>query len=131
MLTGKFSGGYTLVEVLVAMTILAMTLTVIMRIFSSGLLSIGISADYAHAVLLAESRLAAATAGPFVPTETEGSDGAHFHWTTTVEEYPVELKGETSTLPVEAFRVTVVVEWRHANAMRHFDLSAIRLAAVD
>ena len=51
---------YTLIEVLVAMMILALSLTVIFRIFGGGLNKIGIASDYARAVMVAESVLAAA-----------------------------------------------------------------------
>ena len=53
------SCGYTLIEVLIAMMILALSLTVIFRIFSGGLRNIGIASDYSHAVMVAESVLAA------------------------------------------------------------------------
>ena len=51
--------GYTLIEVLVAFMILALALTVLMRIFSGGLRNVSVSSDYAVATLIAESRLAA------------------------------------------------------------------------
>ena len=67
------SRGYTLVEVLVAFVILAMTLTVLLRIFSGGVRNIAVSADYARAVLIAESQLAAAGIDePFHAGETGG-----------------------------------------------------------
>lgn len=131
MNTNRHQAGYTLIEVLVALTILAMSLSVLMRIFSAGLSSIGVSADYAHAVLLAESRLAAAAAGPFIPGETQGSDGDRFRWTTLVREYALEGRDDTEALPVEAFMITVVVEWPHGDGARHLDLSTLRLAAAD
>jgi len=49
--------GYSLIEVLVAFTILALTLTVLFRIFSGGLRNVDAAADYAMAVLVAEGKL--------------------------------------------------------------------------
>ena len=60
MLPRRHSRGYTLVEVLVAFVILAMALSVLLRIFSGGVRNVGVSSDYAKAVLIAESRLATA-----------------------------------------------------------------------
>ena len=44
MKTDRRFQGYTLIEVLVAMTILAMSLSVLFRIFSTGLLNVDASA---------------------------------------------------------------------------------------
>ena len=60
MLPRRRSRGYTLVEVLVAFVIMAMALTVLLRIFSGGVRNVALSSDYAKAVLIAESRLATA-----------------------------------------------------------------------
>ena len=59
MRSERRSGGYTLIEVLVAFMIMAMALTVLLRIFSGGVRNIDVSSDYARAVLIAESQLAA------------------------------------------------------------------------
>jgi general secretion pathway protein I len=119
--------GYTLIEVLVAMMILAMALTVLMRMFSGGLQNISTSADYAHAVVLAEAQLAATgSSEATVPGQTYGREDK-FRWTRSVEEYyPVEL-GETETLPVAAYQVTLVVEWPGRARPRRLSLTTIKL----
>ena len=121
------SCGYTLIEVLVAMMILAMALSVLMRIFSSGLQSVSASADYARAVLIAEAQLAATgSTETAVPGEIHGNDDK-FRWTRTVQEYaPTEL-GETQSLPVTPYRVTVVVEWPGRARARRLNLTTIKL----
>jgi general secretion pathway protein I len=50
--------GFSLLEVLVAFAILALSLTVLMQVFSTGLRNISVGEDYTRAVLLAESVLA-------------------------------------------------------------------------
>ena len=47
--------GFSLIEILVAFMILAMSLTVIFRIFSSGTRNVALSEDYAQAVLVTEA----------------------------------------------------------------------------
>ena len=119
--------GYTLIEVLVAMMILALTLTVLMRVFSGGLRNIAVSADYGHAVLLAEAQLAVAgLSEALVPGETHGNDDK-FRWTRTVEEYVANDLAETGKLSVAAFLVTVVVEWPNVGRTRQLNLSTIKL----
>jgi general secretion pathway protein I len=134
-LTNKASvhpvNGYTLIEVLVAMMILAMALTVLMQIFSTGLKSVGTSADYVHAVLLAESRLAVVGSdGTAWPREASGND-RKFRWTTTVEEYEAAesaAAGAPADLSVTAYQVTVVVEWPGPAGRRRVDLSTLKLS---
>lgn len=127
MCTSRPLKGYTLVEVLVAMVILALASTVLMRIFSAGLQSVALSSDYAHAVLLAESQLAAAGAGATItPGETSGIEGT-FHWTRHIAEYIPQDFSKTDQLPVPAYQVTVVVEWPNGENARRLHLSTIKL----
>lgn len=123
------NGGYTLIEVLVAFMILALALTVLLRIFSGGLRNVSVSSDYARAVLVAEAQLATAgVTDALVPGETYGDDGGRFRWTRIVSNYvPYEGYGREA-LPVPAYHITVVVEWPHAGSTRQIDLSTIRLA---
>jgi general secretion pathway protein I len=124
--------GYTLIEVLVAMTILAMSLTVLFRIFSSGLLNIDVSAQYAKAVVIAETQLTAAgLENELRPGHTEGTIDEHYYWLRTVETYVQPGQSTDQDLPVVAFLVTVQVEWQHRGRSRQISLNSIRLAADD
>jgi general secretion pathway protein I len=109
------------------MMILALALTVLMRIFSGGLRNLGVSADYGYAVVLAEAQLAVAgSSEALVPGETRGNDDK-FRWIRTIEEYSAEEFAETDMLPVTAFQVTVVVEWPNVTRTRQLNLSTIKL----
>lgn len=120
--------GFSLIEVLVAFMILAMSLTVIYRIFSGGLRNVTLSEDYARAVLIAESQLAAAgIADPLVHGTTAGDTDERFRWEREIEEYaPWEQDRELSAA-VLAYRVTVNVDWEHAGQTRQVSLSSVRL----
>src|SRR5574340_1761691 len=50
-------GGFTLLEVLVAMVLLSISLVAIFEIFSPNLKGIAKSDDYSHAVIIAESKM--------------------------------------------------------------------------
>ena len=122
------SRGYTLVEVLVAFMIMALALTVLLRIFSSGLRNVGIASDYAEAVLIGESRLATAgiDAG-LAPGETSGVEGDGFHWTRRVTKYEPAVDYATHVNGTRAYFVTVTVTWPNGDKQRSIDLSTVKL----
>jgi general secretion pathway protein I len=125
---GVRQSGYTLIEVLVAFMILVLALTVLMRIFSGGLRNVSVSSDYATATLIAESRLAAAGIDvPLTPGETSGTEGERFEWAVSVQEYAPRPGYRSAVKGVDAYRVTVTVEWPHRDNTRRVDLSTIRL----
>jgi general secretion pathway protein I len=120
--------GYTLIEVLVAFMILALALTVLLRIFSGGLRNVSVSSDYATATLIAESRLAAAGIDvPLVPGETSGTEGERFEWTVSVQDYEPRPGYRSAAKGVDAYHVTVTVEWPHGDNTRRVGLSTVRL----
>ena len=128
MRTSKRANGYTLIEVLVAMMILTMALTVLMQMFSAGLRTIDTSADYARATLVAQSLLAATGSAEVITSgETHGRE-AKFHWIRTVSEYRAEvIDNVESTIPA-AYLVIVVVEWPGRVRPRSLQLTTIKLA---
>ena len=120
--------GFSPIEILVAFMILAMSLTVIFRIFSGGLRNVALSEDYARAVLVAESQLAAiGVSEPLVRGVTLGEWDERFHWQRVIDDYsPWEQDRELSA-QVLAYRVTVNVGWEHAGQARQISLSSVRL----
>ena len=132
MLSSKRQRGFSLIEILVAFMILAMSLTVIYRIFSGGLRNVALSEDYARAVLVAESQLAAiGISEPLVRGVSSGEWGERFRWQRVVEQYqPWEQDKELST-QLLAYSVTVNVDWEHAGRSRQVSLSSVRLKPVE
>jgi general secretion pathway protein I len=122
--------GYTLIEVPVAFMILALALTVLLRIFSGGLRNVSVSSDYATATLIAESRLAAAGIDiPLRPGETSGTEGERFEWTVSVQDYQPWPGYRSAARGLDAYRVTVTVEWPNGDNTRSVGLSTVRLRA--
>jgi len=120
--------GYTLIEVLVAFMILALALTVLLRIFSGGLRNVSVSSDYATATLIAESRLAATGIDDALrPGEISGTEGERFTWTVSVQDYQPWPGYRSAAKGVDAYRVTVTVEWPHGDNTRRVGLSTVRL----
>ena len=123
--------GYSLIEVLVAMMILAMSLTVLFQIFSGGLRNVDVAAQYSRAVIIAETKLAeAGISTELAPGESLGVEHGRFHWRRTVEDYEPFDNIDIDLIPVAAYQVTIAIEWEHRGRMREISLSTIRLKRV-
>jgi len=124
--------GFSLIEILVAFMILAMSLTVIYRIFSGGLRNVALSEDYARAVLVAESQLAAiGISEPLVRGVSAGEWGERFRWQRVVEQYQPWQQNRELVTPLLAYRITVNVDWEHAGSSRQVSLSSVRLKPIE
>jgi general secretion pathway protein I len=131
MMASRHQRGFTLIEILVAFMILALSLTVIFRIFSGGLRNVALSGDYARAVLVAESQLSEISVSePLERGVTSGEWDARFRWERVVEHYLPWEEGKELAAPLLAYRVTVNVDWEHAGRTRQITLRSVRLKKV-
>lgn len=116
---GMRQGGFSLLEVLVAFSILALSMGVLMQIFSGGLRNVGLSEDYARAVAIAETQLAGAgVETPLVAGEASGEFGEKFRWhfvaqplEATLSNVQVPVMGQTVVSPIGLMGLAVTVEW--------------------
>lgn len=132
MQTGCNDRGFTLIEVLVAFMLLALSLTVLMRIFSGGLGNVAVAEDYSRALLLAQSQLAAAgVSEPLSPGELGGTWENRFHWRQSVTPYVPWEPGSNASLPVAAYLVSVIVEWDRSGRSGRIQLESVRLQPVE
>jgi len=123
--------GFTLIEVLVAFAILAVSLVVLLQVFSTGLRNARVAEDYTTATLYAESMLA--TAGleaPLAMGETSGDFDERFRWRLDVLPYEVSDSGE-ETATGRAFQVVVTVSWGDEDDPRDVTLTTLRLAPAE
>jgi len=133
----RASAGFSLLEILVAFVILALTLSVMMRIFSGGLRNVGLADDYSRATLLAESRLAELGVQP-VEGEAEGEFDQKFRWHSTIRPWaddadaqgPEAQPMEAQPLPVRLMEIEVKVAWgEQGGKSREVGLSTLQLAS--
>ena len=123
----RSSEGFSLLEVLVAFSILALSLGVLMQLFSGGMRNTLVGASYSRAVDLAESTLAlAGTEIPLQPGSHSGEEKG-LRWELDIQTYfPEELLAPPAN--IEAFHVSVRVAWDGSGSGRSFSLDTLRLA---
>ncbi len=123
-------GGFSLLEVLVAFAILALSLGVLLQIFQRAMTTTVISADYSRIVALAEAKLA--SVGGDIPLEQGVHTGAPEHgmdWIVSIQPYqPQGWLGEDLAPPLEPFLVTAVASLPTGSGARQVALRSIRLA---
>ena len=126
---GRTQAGFSLLEILVAFSILALSLGVLLEIFSTALRGVALSEHYSKAALLAESRLAdvgadiALESGSFGSGEEEG-----YRWEVSISPYAGEDL-ETGPGSREPLVVQVRVTWDDLGRERRIFAETLRLSA--
>ncbi len=113
--------GFTILEVLAAFVVFAVTLAALLQVFSGGLRDAQLADEYARATLIAQSRLALYTTAE-KPEEggTSGSEGP-YAWTVAAAAYDERKENADAdrsrdlNLRVRLLRVESKVAWRAAD----------------
>ena len=101
-----------MLEILVAFSILAISLGILLKIFSSGVNAAMIAEEYTVATQIAESLMVkTGIEEPLVVGENSGTEVEKYHWRVTVENSPNPADDEENDVAVELLAVRVVVEW--------------------
>lgn len=114
--------GFTLIEVLVAFTILSVSVGALLVAFSGGVRNSVLTRDYTRAVIVAESRMAE-TGITHRLTQEEvivGQDG-DYSWQKIIKPVDKEPYG-----PWQLYHVTVSVAWKTLNGDRTLELQSLR-----
>ena len=120
--------GFSLLEVLVAFAILAVSLGVLLGIFSRATSATIASAQYSQAATLAESLLN--LVGHEIPLEegtVSGETESGFSWELTLFELDLSDEFPTSTPSVTAYRINATVLWFDAGRPRRLMLATLKL----
>jgi general secretion pathway protein I len=123
---GTRDGGFTLIEVLVALVVLATTVVAVLQLFGGGLRLARAAGDHSDAALVASARLAELEPGPLTEGATDGADGP-YRWTRRVTLEPDLLPVENDTPDagrIRLARVSVEVRWGQG---RRFELVTLRV----
>ena len=120
--------GFSLLEVLVAFTILAMLLGALFQVFSAGLHAAHSGDRYTRATVIAQSRLAALgveqrlRGGVFSGTTDDA-----YHWRVTVSPYLDDQLPATDRV-LQPLAVNVEVFWEDGGSPRTLSLTSMLLA---
>jgi general secretion pathway protein I len=116
--------GFTLLEVLVALVLLGITVTVVIQLFSANLGLIARSEDYVDALVKAESKMREIVeeGGLEEGTSTEITPEG-FTMDVRITETLVE---RTELLPVKVFEIDLTVRWKKARNERSIKLKTLK-----
>ncbi|MGR9036606.1 MAG: type IV pilus modification PilV family protein [Gammaproteobacteria bacterium] len=127
-------GGFSLLEILVAFSILAVSLGVLNNIFSTGMRTAVISDEYTSAVQIANALMAKTGVETLMqPGQTTGIENDKYRWEVSVSPFELTMDDiDTRIIPAELYMVTVKVNWSGDNLRvgdngRLIELSALKL----
>ncbi|MBI5739481.1 MAG: prepilin-type N-terminal cleavage/methylation domain-containing protein [Nitrospirae bacterium] len=106
MLNCREAGGFTLIEVIVAIVILSISLVLVMQLFAGGLRAARTSGDYSRAVLHAKDKMGELLENPVSET---GSFDDGYEWETEVQNYK-----EFEDVKMTLMELKVRVKWDDA-----------------
>ena len=122
--------GFTLMEVVVAMAILGVALTVIIELFSGGLRLARASMEYTKAVNYARTKMEEMTVKPAVVEGTEEgeSDDKTFRWQVGVKK--VDLLSIDKSVdykpPIELYQVKIDVFWKSGTKEKSTSVESLK-----
>jgi general secretion pathway protein I len=122
--------GFSLLEILIAFSILALSLGILLKIFSGGVNTAAVAEDYTNAVQIAEALMArAGVETPLQAGETNGLENDKYQWQVTVNPYAFNPDAtDVSLRKAELFKVEVTVSWDGDSGNgRQFDLTTLKL----
>lgn len=116
--------GLTLIEILVAFVMMAISVALILQIIGKSNRSISISDEYNHASIIAESLLSS-TLYPNSLEETSGAVADKFFWQYSIS--PYESSDYSAKNNFQLYEINISVEWNSNHDKRNVKLSTLRL----
>jgi prepilin-type N-terminal cleavage/methylation domain-containing protein len=125
MKKGHKSGGFTLLEIIVSLAIMATAVTVLIQLFGAALGSASLSKDYNEAVRLAGNILENTLNDEELDTnyEKNGSLDEECRWEVEVLDYPLPEPSQAIETPMKIVQVLVTVWW----GGKKIELSSLKL----
>lgn len=118
--------GFTLLEIMVSLAILAIAIVVVIQLFSASLRSITVSEGYLQAELKAAEKLREVLEDDKKLTEGSLSDVKDENYTVNIEVKPVK-EDRTLDLDFNLMEVTLNMQWKDGAKQRNITLSTYKL----
>lgn len=122
----RTAGGFTLLEILVALSLFAVVGGTLLQLFQSGLHYSRLTGDYTYAVFLARSKFAELQAQTYLrPGDLSGGFDNGYRWQAVLEE-PEPTAAATPRGP-RPLTLELTVSWGDAGDERSFSLHSLLL----
>jgi general secretion pathway protein I len=122
--------GFSLLEILIAFSILALSLGILLKIFSAGVNNAVVAEDHTAAIQIAESLMAeTGVETPLQAGQDSGLENEKYHWLVEVSPFAFNPeKIDTTTITAVLFKVKVIVSWGDDNTSeRQVELTTLKL----
>jgi prepilin-type N-terminal cleavage/methylation domain-containing protein len=119
--------GFSLLEVIVALAIMAMGFVTVSQLFSGSIRSIGLSEQYLKATTLAHSKLGELEINNYNSPEFNGTfiNEKNYHWDLEISPYSSELNSTQNNIQLS--EVILNVHWADANQIRNIKLNTLKV----
>ena len=122
--------GFSLLEILIAFSILALSLGILLKIFSAGVNTAVVAEDYTAAIQIAESLMAkTGVETPLLPDQSSGVDNEKYHWLVEVSPFVFNPENvDPTAIRAVLYKVKVIVNWGDDNTNdRQVELTTLKL----
>ena len=119
--------GFSLLEVIVALAIMAMGFVTVLQLFSGSIRSVSLSEQYLKGTSLAHSKLGALEVNNYSVTEFEGTfpDEKKYRWELEVSPHTSPLNSNENNIQLS--EVLLKVLWSDSNKIRNIELSTVKV----
>ena len=121
---GVYEAGFTLLEVLVALTLLSVALVVILQLFSANLRGIATSEDFAKATMRAEATMRDVLDNEDIEEKSSSE--------TTPDGYRIDVaitnadEKRTENLPLKLLQISLTVHWKDGVKERSLTIKTMK-----
>ncbi|MFQ5443666.1 MAG: prepilin-type N-terminal cleavage/methylation domain-containing protein [Nitrospinales bacterium] len=118
--------GFSLLEVIVALSIMAVGFVTVLQLFSGSIKSVELSDQYLKGISFAHQKMGYLELENFEIEEYSGffKDDENFTWTLDIEPYESTLNDEIANINI--VQVALNVSWNDADQERNFELVTLR-----
>ena len=119
--------GFSLLEVIVALAIMAMGFVTVLQLFSGSIRSVSLSEQYLKATTLAQSKMGELEMNNYMAPEFEGTfaNEKNYRWQLDISPYTTTLNSEDNNIQLS--EVLLRVLWSDANQVRNVELSTLKV----